>query len=290
MLWIVFSVFIILNIQLSEHKHDFLSAISKPTISTEFKDDIFPQHQIHKNVFKFTNKIYNVSIYENSVGKTFVKADKYDDKIGMSVLDGHTVKYKIVGGDKDKLFKAEERKVADFVFLTIRTRTSNVILNREKTNYYLLKIRAYLSSKNHANLYSSTETDTSVYIRVLDRNDLSPLFYPTEYYKNIPEDTPKHSKILKVLAEDADLEINGEIYYSFLDENSYFSIHPTTGEIKLCRSLNFFEQSRFEIIVIANDRGAGYSIQQTTKAKVVIMVEQVIYTTYKQIFFSASYF
>lgn len=74
-------------------------------------------------------------------------------------------------------------------------------------------------------------------VTVLDTNDLSPLFYPTEYNATVSEDTPIHQSILKVIAEDADLGRNGEIYYSFAEETDKFAIHPVTGVITLTRPL-----------------------------------------------------
>lgn len=89
---------------------------------------------------------------------------------------------------------AQERIVGDFAFLTIRTRTSNVILNREKDDTYRLDIRA-VGTKRGGKEKIVYETDTKVVVRVSDTNDLSPLFYPTEYSITIPEDTPVHKSL-----------------------------------------------------------------------------------------------
>lgn len=94
---------------------------------------------------------------------------------------------------------------------------------------------------------------------VLDTNDLSPLFYPTDYDTiEVPEDTPIHQSILKVVAEDADLGRNGEIYYSFVEETDQFMIHPMSGVISLTRPLRYNEGSYHELTVLGKDRGANF--------------------------------
>uniref|UniRef100_A0A0A1WPP1 Fat-like cadherin-related tumor suppressor homolog n=1 Tax=Zeugodacus cucurbitae TaxID=28588 RepID=A0A0A1WPP1_ZEUCU len=228
------------------------------------------------NKYKFRHKLYNATIPENSVGKTYAIPLAHEDIMGIAIIPGAEVKYRIVAGDRDKLFKAEERLVDDIAFLAIRTRTSNVVLNREKNEEYLLKVRAMIKY-NLGDDYMGDETETTVHIRVLDRNDLSPLFYPIEYAQIVPEDMPIHRSILRVTAEDADLGINGEIYYSFLIDNEYFSIHPTTGVITLNRQLRYTDSSHYNLTVLANDRGSAINHynHQSSKAKVSITVEQV---------------
>ncbi|XP_030245298.1 fat-like cadherin-related tumor suppressor homolog isoform X2 [Drosophila navojoa] len=224
----------------------------------------------------FSHQIYNVTIQENSLGKTYAKGVLHEDLAGITIDSKYDIKYRIISGDKEKLFKAEERLVGNFAFLSIRTRTSNVVLNREKTEEYNLKVRAHITYANGKN-NSIYETDTTIHVKVLDRNDLSPLFYPTEYAVTVPEDTPKHHSILKVTADDADLGINGEIYYNFLIESENFAIHPTTGDITILKQLNYAESSHYELVVLANDRGAAITQQshQSSKAKVSITVKQV---------------
>ncbi|XP_038113282.1 fat-like cadherin-related tumor suppressor homolog isoform X3 [Culex quinquefasciatus] len=229
-----------------------------------------------KYVFQFTHALYNVSIPENSVGKTYAVQPPNEDRLGIYVTPELDVKYKIVSGDKDKFFKAEERLVGDFAFLAIRLRTSNVVLNREKGDSYRLEVKA-TATKREGKSRISLEADTTIDVRVLDTNDLSPLFYPTEYSVTISEDTPLHKSILRVIAEDADLGLNGEIYYSILDETEQFAVHPTTGVITLTRPLKFTDRSLHELTVTASDRGigSGSGRNQASKARVKIKIRQV---------------
>lgn len=190
--------------------------------------------------FRFTSSHYNASIAENSMGKTYVTPD---DKMGIHLLapDDHRfeeIKYRIVSGDKEKFFKAEERVVGDFCFLQLRIRTGNVdVLNRERKDRYNLEIRATARRHDSKNRISLLEAQTQVSVTITDTNDLNPLFYPTFYEVNVPEDTAVHKSIVKVTAEDADLGRNGEIYYSFAEKNQQFAVHPVSGVVTLTRPL-----------------------------------------------------
>ena len=252
--------------------------------------------------FYFAHPIYNVTIPENSVGKIYATQPSHETRMGINLNenDGNVksssleVKYRIVAGDKDKFFKAEERIVGDFAFLTIRTRTNNVQLNREKGDRYRLEVEAIGTRRaieggvgggnaKNSNSRVTYKAEAIVDVRIEDKNDLSPLFYPTKYSITIADDTPLHQSILKVSAEDADLGINGEIYYSLFDETEQFSIHPTSGVLTLTRPLIYTEKSYHQLTVLASDRGSlllnninsnhNYKINQA-KANVEIYVQQ----------------
>lgn len=219
------------------------------------------------------------------MGKTYAVQPTNEARMGIpSDTPYIDIKYRIIAGDKDKLFKAEERTVGDFTFLAIRTRTGNVVLNREKIDSYHLKVRATGTRRDYKTKIVQ-EDECIVNVIVLDTNDLSPLFYPNEYAITVPEDMALHQNIVKVMAEDADLGINGEIYYSFLDDTDWFSVHPTSGVISLTRPLKYIEKSLHELIVIANDRGGSTSNRhsQPSKAKVKVRVKQV--NCFRAIFF-----
>jgi hypothetical protein len=189
--------------------------------------------------FNFSHPIYNVTIPENSVQKTYA-IQPYTDKARMGIQlydDGvhHIdVKYQIVGGDKAKVFKAEERVVGDFAFLTIRTRTNNIVLNREKGDSYRLKVKATVSrTRTGTKKRIVDEAETIVDVKILDKNDLSPLFYPTKYSITVTDDTPLHQSILRVTAEDADIGINGGDLIFFLLFLSLLFMHDD-DDVCLC--------------------------------------------------------
>ncbi|KAI5643561.1 cadherin domain-containing protein [Phthorimaea operculella] len=184
------------------------------------------------------------------------------------------VRFRIRHGDKDKFFKAEERTVGDFCFLTIRTRAGHSdVLNRERRDSYHLDVRATAQLPDGTQL----EADTEILVTVTDVNDLSPLFYPTEYEVTVPEDATVHSNVARVAAEDADLGINGEIYYSLAEPTDQFAVHPTSGIITLTRPLRATEHSRHNLVVLARDRASLLTRGDeapAARASVVINVAQ----------------
>ncbi|KYM95679.1 PREDICTED: fat-like cadherin-related tumor suppressor homolog [Cyphomyrmex costatus] len=254
--------------------------LMKPSIDTATTLPItFDANFSSELEFRFTQSRYNVSIPENSIGKTYVVPD---ERMGIQLASADSdvdVKFRIMNGDREKFFKTEERTVGDFCFLLIRTRTSNVdVLNRERKDRYELVVRATWSKRDGRNRANLLEADTTVIVKILDTNDLNPLFYPIEYETTVTEDTPLHRSILRVIAEDADLGKNGEIYYSFAEETDQFAIHPVSGVITLTRPLRYAERAIHELVVLAKDRGALFrsaGSSRASTAKVTIRVRQV---------------
>ncbi|MBN3279871.1 FAT2 protein, partial [Polyodon spathula] len=217
----------------------------------------------------FTHHLYNATIYENTAPKTYIESSI---KMGIYITDPlWSIKYKLVSGDDDSLFKIEDYTVGDFSFLRIRTRSGNTAsLNREVRDSYMLTIESSESTYEY-------EARTKVVIRVLDANDLKPLFSPASYSVIVKEDTPLKSSVAKVRATDADLGSNAQFYYSFTRRSQTFVVNPSTGEIALAKILNHTQASKYELVVLAEDRVKkiagirGYG----NVARVVVNVEKV---------------
>ncbi|CAL1526834.1 unnamed protein product [Lymnaea stagnalis] len=225
--------------------------------------------------FVFTLPLYNGTIYENTIGKAYIETPQ---KMGIHI--GHPssidVEYTIVEGDPHNVFKAETTPVKDFCFLRIRTQTLHYgMLNRELNAMFHLKVKARGSYPGDVNL----ETFTDVVVTVLDQNEFSPLFSSVPYEVSIPEDTPLHRSIGQVKASDADIGINGEIYYSFVQATLVFAIHPTTGVVSLSRPVRYDHRQVYELDVLAEDRGvtAPGRISPNSKTKFKINILPVNY-------------
>ncbi|XP_046644672.1 fat-like cadherin-related tumor suppressor homolog isoform X5 [Daphnia pulicaria] len=205
----------------------------------------------------FTRPRYNATIYENNIGKSYAQPET--ERMGIQlpeVASATDIRYRIISGDKNKLFKAEARQVGDFSFLLLRTRTGQVdVLNRERTELHKLRVRAMLRSAVDGSDSDLPDAEADVWVYVLDTNDLSPLFYPSEYEVNVPEDSALHVSLVQVKADDADVGVNGEIYYSLAEPSDTFAVHPLTGVISLTRPLVFADQPFHELAVLASDRG-----------------------------------
>ncbi|XP_060929197.1 protocadherin Fat 3a isoform X1 [Limanda limanda] len=220
--------------------------------------------------FGFTHAVYHATVYENSAARTFANSKV---KMGIHLAQrSWEVRFRITLGDDEGLFKAEEFVLGDFCFLRIRTKGGNAaILNREIQDNYVLTVKA--SVKGEAFL----ETWTKVSIQVLDMNDLRPLFSPTTYSVTIAESTPLRTSIAQVTATDADIGSNGEFYYFFKERMELFAVHPTSGVVSLSGKLNVDEQNRYDLEILAVDRGMklyGNNGVSST-AKLFVHVERV---------------
>lgn len=220
--------------------------------------------------FGFTQAVYHATVYENSAARTYANSKV---KMGIHLAQrSWEIRYRITSGDDEGFFKAEEYVLGDFCFLRIRTKGGNAaILNREIQDNYVLTVKA--SVKGEALL----ETWTKVSIQVLDMNDLRPLFSPTTYSVTITESTPLRTSIAQVTATDADIGSNGEFYYFFKEKMELFAVHPTSGVVSLSGKLNVDEQNRYDLEILAVDRGMklyGNNGVSST-AKLFVHVERV---------------
>jgi len=164
----------------------------------------------------------------------------------------------------------------DYYFLFVQVD----VLNRERADLHKLRIRASIRSIEDGSDIDLPGAEADVWVYVLDTNDLSPLFYPAEYEVNVPEDAPLHTSLVAVKADDADVGINGEIYYSLAEPSEQFAVHPLTGAVSLTRPLVFAEQPFHELVVLAQDRGPqlgalAVTVAAASRAKVRIHVLRV---------------
>ncbi|XP_032192315.1 protocadherin gamma-A5 isoform X44 [Mustela erminea] len=113
-----------------------------------------------------------------------------------------------------------------------------------------------------------------IHVMVLDANDNAPLFTRSEYTVSVPENIPVGTQVLTLTATDPDEGINGELTYSFRNEedkiSETFKLDSNLGEISTLQSLDH-EESRFYVMeVVAQDGGALLA-----SAKVLITVQDV---------------
>ncbi|XP_028323053.1 protocadherin Fat 3 [Gouania willdenowi] len=217
----------------------------------------------------FTQPAYNASIFENSAARTYVKSTV---KMGVTLGPSRSldIKFSIHSGDSEDIFQVEEFVMGDFCFLRICTNGgSGATLNREVQDNYTLIVKA--------SAQGGLEALVPVYIKVLDTNDLRPLFSPTSYSFVVSETAPLGASIGRVTATDADVGSNGEFYYFFKNKTQLFAIHPTSGVITLTGRPKMEKQDRFELEVQVVDRGmklyGDNGISST--ARLFIKVEQI---------------
>uniref|UniRef100_UPI00358E1314 protocadherin Fat 1-like isoform X2 n=1 Tax=Myxine glutinosa TaxID=7769 RepID=UPI00358E1314 len=223
--------------------------------------------------FQFTRKLYNATVYENSPAKTYVRSIH---KMGIYIENrSWDVRYRIISGDDDNIFKAEEDTVGDFCFFRMRTKGGgSVMLNREVKDRYRLKVKAHIRGNEN-------EAWTVIDVEVLDVNDLRPLFSPTSYSVDTAEDAVIGSSIAQVTATDADVGSSGEFYYrlreSLSQKNKLFAVHPTSGVIMLTGKLDADQASSHNLEIETVDRSLKPygSIGMSSWAKMSIHVRRI---------------
>ncbi|KAF7206514.1 protocadherin Fat 3-like [Nothobranchius furzeri] len=236
-----------------------------PLIRAQF----LPTPRAGRGLLLFTQPVYNASIFENSAARTYVRSEV---QMGITLVPSWPldVKYSIEFGNSEGIFQAEEFVMGDFCFLRICINGgSGATLNREVQDNYTLTVKASANG--------GLETLATVYITVLDTNDLRPLFSPTFYSFVVTESAPLGTSIGRVTATDADIGSNGEFYYFFKNRIDLFAVHPTSGVITLTGQPKIDKKDRFELEVLVVDRGmklyGNNGISST--ARLVLTIERV---------------
>ncbi|XP_030634016.1 protocadherin-16 [Chanos chanos] len=102
-------------------------------------------------------------------------------------------------------------------------------------------------------------SQTCVHITVVDVNDNAPVFLPSSSESLILQEFTKLGTVVyKVLAEDRDSGLNGQLTFDLVTSSPQrtFSIDRSSGEIRLIGSLSYETMPRYDMQVIAKDCGA----------------------------------
>ena len=120
-------------------------------------------------------------------------------------------------------------------------------------HYYLLRVQAD---------DGVFQTNTSVHIRVLESNDITPMFGNLPASTELPEDAENGTVVYNVSAMDNDLNVNGLITYTLMESegSEKFSIDPYSGVITVNGDDQFdFDEGNkiYELTVVAMDNAGG---------------------------------
>lgn len=227
---------------------------------------------------RFLKDSYNVSIYENSLPRTYVAGEHL---MGVELRDlppEADVLFSIQDGDQDGFFTAETEVVGGVAVLHIRTRTGlRDVLNRERRSHYTLEVEARVRNTHLRTTFPASRIKVTVIVK--DTNDNIPLFYPTVYQVSVGEDAALHTHLISVTAHDADDGCNGQVYYSLENpKTNMFAVHPTTGVLSVTRPLVHTHLRVHSVAVLAQDRGSlprNYRPSAAARATVEVQVQQI---------------
>ncbi|KAJ0050693.1 hypothetical protein NL108_005108 [Boleophthalmus pectinirostris] len=127
---------------------------------------------------------------------------------------------------------------------------TSALLDYETTKEYSVTIVAVDSGS------PSLSSNSSLMVRVVDINDHAPTFAQSVVEVHFAENNSPGERVLTVVASDADSGKNAEIAYS-LDAagNGPFYIDPDNGDIRANGILDREQRERYELRVIAKDKG-----------------------------------
>ncbi|KAM6407361.1 protocadherin Fat 4-like [Pluvialis apricaria] len=177
---------------------------------------------------RFIQKMYNVSVKEELVSPVEVARVEYES------LNPHIpVTFQVL--TESATFDIDVNGI-------ISTKTK---LDYESRNNYILNI----------SLSDGSATDyATVFIKVTDVNDNSPVFGTTSTTITVLENTPAGTSIASVSATDMDEGFNGLVVYTLKGGEGKMDI-GTSGLILLEKVLDREEQGFYNLTVIASDQG-----------------------------------
>ncbi|XP_040478266.1 protocadherin gamma-A5-like [Ursus maritimus] len=215
---------------------------------------------INDNLPRFRDEEVKVKVNENAAtGTRLVLPFARDADVNVNSLQSYQL-------SRNMHFSLEEKSGADgqkYPELVLERP-----LDREKVAVHDLLLTALDGGDP---ILSST---THIRVMVLDANDNAPLFTRSEYRVSVPENIPVGTRLLTLTATDPDEGINGELTYSFRNEedkiSETFKLDSNLGDISTLQPLDY-EESRFYLMeVVAQDGGALLA-----SAKVLITVQDV---------------
>ena len=189
--------------------------------------------------------------------------------------------------EDDLAFELKQHQANIYMY----TLVSKISLDREQEEHYRIKIIC----KDHG--WPVLERSEYIEILVEDENDNAPHFSKNISYINISESTSIGSKLVKIQADDADKDMNGEISYSFkvsnyennprrdLSEKSllpienknlssndlmtgtlheWFHLNSATGLLTVKNEIDFEKVTKVHLQITARDKGTPEARSSST--------------------------
>ncbi|XP_072288430.1 protocadherin beta-16-like [Eucyclogobius newberryi] len=214
---------------------------------------------INDNAPQFKASTLKFEISELAVkGARYPLDEAFDGDIGENSVQGYALQ-------ENKHFalevkrKGSGRKYSELVL--------DKELDREDNNEITLVLTAFDGG-------SPQRSGTVViHVTVLDANDNAPVFSQTVYKASLPENSAPDTLVITVTATDADEGVNSEIIYEIdhpSDDNQIFTLNPSTGEVRVAKSIDYEKESSYEIQVSAKD-GPGLASYATLFIEIVDM-------------------
>ncbi|KAG1931264.1 protocadherin 2 gamma [Pimephales promelas] len=198
---------------------------------------------INDNSPQFKQSVIKFEIQESAVkGSRYLLDEAHDADIGMNSVQTYVMQ------DNGHFL------------LSVLTRSNGrkygeLVLNKELDREQQKEVTLILTAVDGGTPPRSGTV--AIHVTVLDANDNAPVFSQAVYKVSLPENAPVDTVVVTVSATDADEGQNGEVTYEFghISENdmTVFSLDQNNGIITLIGSLDYEDESSFELPIQATD-------------------------------------
>ncbi|CAB1450762.1 unnamed protein product [Pleuronectes platessa] len=202
---------------------------------------------VNDNVPFFTSSIYEASVTEGAqVGTSVLQVSAHDKDLG---LNGE-ITYSLLSdssGDHH-LFRIDP---------TLGVIYTEAVFDREARSSYLLEVQSEDGQESARPGKNKQANSDTAYVRVFisDVNDNKPLFAQRLYEVGVDENADVGLTVVAVSANDEDEGANAKVRYQITSGNKggVFDIEPEVGTIFIAQPLDYEQQKRYKLLVLASD-------------------------------------
>ncbi|KAF3689058.1 Neural-cadherin Cadherin-N [Channa argus] len=202
---------------------------------------------VNDNVPFFTSSIYEALVTEGAqIGTMVLQVSAHDKDLG---LNGQ-ITYSLLSdssGDH-RLFRIDPELGIIY---------TEAVFDREARSSHLLEVQSedgQESARPGRNKQANTDT---AYVRVFisDVNDNKPVFAQRLYEVGVDENADVGLAVVTVSANDEDEGANAKLRYQITSGNKggVFDIEPEVGTIFIAQPLDYEQQKRYKLLVLASD-------------------------------------
>ncbi|XP_061575163.1 protocadherin-23 [Cololabis saira] len=201
---------------------------------------------------QFSNKVYNVTVEENSRAGTWIAKVEASDPTSPP----QRITYSIFSGNENHIF-------------SINHHTGEIRLQKDRSLDFEASRQIQLVVLADGGLQTA---HCRVSITLLDINDNAPLFDQSSYRTSVWEGQVHNTYIMQVFASDADSGVNGQIEYSILsgNNNDAFILDSTRGILATNVLLDREITPSYKLVLQAADKGKA-PLSSTTIVRVQVV-------------------
>ncbi|XP_072486670.1 protocadherin gamma-B5 isoform X20 [Notamacropus eugenii] len=207
---------------------------------------------------QFSQDDFDLEISESTLpGARFILLSAQDADVGINSLQ----KYHLSPNADFSLVNKQNKDGNKYPELVLEKS-----LDRESQSFHQLFLTAVDGGD------PARSSTTQIRIKVTDANDNAPIFSQDVYRVSLPENLPRGSSVLQVMATDKDEMVNAEITFSFRSTGQgywqVFDLDVNSGEITTAESIDFEKNKDYSLVVEARD-GGGLVTQSTVEIEVL---------------------